>query len=287
MTNCSPLEVKYSWAFLRRPPVRRVEPALLDEGVDMESECESDSLQGSQQTDSDDEEEDSEEEGSGVSGEEQASGASLPPDSRSEVDGEFPSEQGSMLSDTVAVEHLKDQLEQQIDLRRTSLTPVQEEDSKIQILEEEEGSPPQAAVVESGLPEEQVERSDSTPSMVETTEIHDKISSSQRKSKRAKQPWELTFDPFTPISIEQIFDILPLHGTLQPGENQPVQFTFYGHAGVSTEVMAVCRVEGGPAYQLRLAGEASDVQYRFSTTHIDFGCQVFTCMCIALFVHVS
>ena len=43
MTNNSPLEVRYTWSFLRRPPVQRTLPDH-DEGVDMESECETDSL---------------------------------------------------------------------------------------------------------------------------------------------------------------------------------------------------------------------------------------------------
>jgi hydrocephalus-inducing protein len=79
-----------------------------------------------------------------------------------------------------------------------------------------------------------------------------------------------------------VFDILPLHGVLHPGETQQVQFTFYGHAGVATEVMAACKVEGGPVYQLRLAGEASEVQYKFNTKKIDFGHHVSTCKCIML-----
>ena len=68
-----------------------------------------------------------------------------------------------------------------------------------------------------------------------------------------------------------MFDILPLHGVLQPGESQQIQFTFYGHAGVATEVAAACKVEGGPVYQLRLSGEASDVQYKFDRRRIDLG----------------
>ena len=68
-----------------------------------------------------------------------------------------------------------------------------------------------------------------------------------------------------------MFDILPLHGVLQPGETQQVQFTFYGHAGIATEVLAACKVKGGPVYQLRLKGEASEVQYKFNTKKIDLG----------------
>ncbi len=76
---------------------------------------------------------------------------------------------------------------------------------------------------------------------------------------------------YTIFSSIQIFDILPLHGVLEPGTSQQVQFSFYGHSGVATEVTAACRVEGGPTYQLRLSGEASEVQYRFSRKWIDLG----------------
>ena len=31
----------------------------------------------------------------------------------------------------------------------------------------------------------------------------------------------------------QVFDILPLYGTLAPGEMQRVTFTYYGHANVT------------------------------------------------------
>ena len=84
-----------------------------------------------------------------------------------------------------------------------------------------------------------------------------------------------------------MFDILPLHGVLQPGESQQVQFTFYGHAGIATEVMAACKVEGGPVYQLRLVGEASEVQYKFDTKKIDFGhhvSQIHNVMFVAVIV---
>ena len=47
MTNSSPLEVHYVWSFLKRPPVYQKDPVHDDEGVDMQSECEIDSLEGS------------------------------------------------------------------------------------------------------------------------------------------------------------------------------------------------------------------------------------------------
>ena len=57
MTNTSPLEVQYSWSFLKRPPIQRVDPVNDDEGVDMQSDiCETDSLEegGSSRTGPDD-----------------------------------------------------------------------------------------------------------------------------------------------------------------------------------------------------------------------------------------
>lgn len=47
VTNSSPLEVHYVWSFLKRPPVYQKDPVHDDEGVDMQSECEIDSLEGS------------------------------------------------------------------------------------------------------------------------------------------------------------------------------------------------------------------------------------------------
>ena len=76
-----------------------------------------------------------------------------------------------------------------------------------------------------------------------------------------------------------MFDILPLHGVLSPGDSQEVQFSFYGHSGVATEVMAACRVEGGPTYQVRLSGEASQIQYRFSTKWINLEILVSVLIC--------
>ena len=72
----------------------------------------------------------------------------------------------------------------------------------------------------------------------------------------------------------QVFDILPLHGELQPGQSQHVTFTFFGHANTVTQVTALCRVEGGPSYEVALRGEASRISYLLDTTEIDCGLQV-------------
>ena len=64
-----------------------------------------------------------------------------------------------------------------------------------------------------------------------------------------------------------------------------MQFTFYGYADIATECMAACKVEGGPTYQIRLSGEASNVQYRFSHKHIDFGKQVHVNINVLVCIH--
>lgn len=72
----------------------------------------------------------------------------------------------------------------------------------------------------------------------------------------------------------QVFDILPLYGTLMPGDTEQVTMTFYGHADIWGQAKAICEVEGGPTYEILLKGEASLVEYKFDTKEIDYGMQV-------------
>ncbi|KFQ76081.1 Hydrocephalus-inducing protein, partial [Phaethon lepturus] len=81
-------------------------------------------------------------------------------------------------------------------------------------------------------------------------------------------------DPFA-LGMEEVFDILPLYGVLQPGESQRVTFTFFGHANIVARVMALCKVEGGPTYEVVLRGEASLINYLLDITEIDWGLQLF------------
>ncbi|XP_049928998.1 hydrocephalus-inducing protein homolog isoform X2 [Epinephelus moara] len=78
-----------------------------------------------------------------------------------------------------------------------------------------------------------------------------------------------------PVGVEEVFDILPIYGHLQPGEQQQVIFSFYGHENVSREVLAQCHVEEGPTYEIKLRGEASVISYSLDSSHIDFGLQLF------------
>ncbi|XP_025759455.1 hydrocephalus-inducing protein homolog isoform X1 [Oreochromis niloticus] len=81
-----------------------------------------------------------------------------------------------------------------------------------------------------------------------------------------------------PVRVEEVFDILPTHGHLQPGDQQAVTFSFYGHENISRQVVAQCHVEDGPTYEIILRGHASEISYTLDTTHLDFGQQLFHCV---------
>ncbi|XP_068021953.1 hydrocephalus-inducing protein homolog [Melanerpes formicivorus] len=76
------------------------------------------------------------------------------------------------------------------------------------------------------------------------------------------------------LGLEEVFDVLPLYGLLQPGQSQQVTFSFFGHPNVVACARALCRVQGGPSYELRLRGEASLLSYHLDTTELDFGLQL-------------
>ena len=73
------------------------------------------------------------------------------------------------------------------------------------------------------------------------------------------------------VGVEEIFDIMPLYGTLKPGDSEQITLTFFGHADIACKARAVCTIEGGPEYEVTLKGEASLVDYRFDTLDIDYG----------------
>ncbi|CAD5117498.1 DgyrCDS6267 [Dimorphilus gyrociliatus] len=77
------------------------------------------------------------------------------------------------------------------------------------------------------------------------------------------------------LGLEEIFDILPLYGSIKPGDTEQVTLTFFGHGDISCRAKALCIVEGGPTYELQLNGEASLISYSFDCLDIDFGKQMY------------
>ncbi|XP_051658043.1 hydrocephalus-inducing protein homolog [Manacus candei] len=74
---------------------------------------------------------------------------------------------------------------------------------------------------------------------------------------------------------EEVFGVQPVSGVLQPGKSQQVPFTFFGHANIIARVTALCRVEGGPTYEVELRGETSVLTYHLSIEEINCGLQLF------------
>ncbi|XP_021488188.2 hydrocephalus-inducing protein homolog [Meriones unguiculatus] len=87
--------------------------------------------------------------------------------------------------------------------------------------------------------------------------------------------WIFEQEEMLSIGIEEVFDILPLYGVLQPYSSHQISFTFYGHCDITARAKALCEVEGGPTYEIILKGEASLVSYSFDTTNINYGLQLF------------
>lgn len=50
----------------------------------------------------------------------------------------------------------------------------------------------------------------------------------------------------------QLFDILPIEGTLGPGQTEQVDFSFYAYPGVRATATAACAIANGPTYEVRL-----------------------------------
>jgi hydrocephalus-inducing protein len=78
------------------------------------------------------------------------------------------------------------------------------------------------------------------------------------------------------VDINQIFDILPIMGHLEPGEEHIISFTYFGLHNRKFNATAVCVVEGGPEYEVSLKGQASRLEFRIDKTELDFGDVAFT-----------
>lgn len=220
MTNNSPLEVRYSWSFLKRPPVQRTLPDH-DEGVDMESECETDSL-------------DEEEEEGGESSEmtrEREGEVELSHSRPQSVHIQIAEKDvviGSNYGDSPLYEEEASSSEMHEQNEETMLSTSSDNEaapeeidhsaaacpsptsSGEQHLQQEGDDTNNNEVIESGLPpgesevemvvmEESIIKEDT----VETSEAA-KTKAGKKREKAKPQPWEMTYDPFTPISIEQV-----------------------------------------------------------------------------------
>ena len=79
--------------------------------------------------------------------------------------------------------------------------------------------------------------------------------------------------------INEVFDILPLSGYLLPEETQNIEFIFnaLGQQQRRYKTTAICKVEGGPDYEVTLIGDASQISYKISTYDIFLGDEIKFC----------
>ncbi|XP_073081517.1 hydrocephalus-inducing protein homolog [Manis javanica] len=103
----------------------------------------------------------------------------------------------------------------------------------------------------------------------------ERITANQSQVEFQECPWVFEQEELLSIGIEEVFDILPLFGVLQPHSSRQVSFTFYGHCDIIAQAKALCEVEGGPTYEIILRGEASLINYSFDTKDINCGLQLF------------
>ncbi|XP_073911808.1 hydrocephalus-inducing protein homolog [Castor canadensis] len=115
-----------------------------------------------------------------------------------------------------------------------------------------------------------------------STVIIDRVKNSSAETERSQSQaefqeplWLFEQEDMLSIGIEEMFDILPLSGVLQPHSSHQISFTFYGHCDIIAQAKALCEVEGGPTYEIILKGEASLVSYSFDTKDINYGLQLF------------
>nr|XP_023421731.1 hydrocephalus-inducing protein homolog [Cavia porcellus] len=90
-----------------------------------------------------------------------------------------------------------------------------------------------------------------------------------------EEPLWIFQEELVSMGIEEVFDILPLYGTLRPYSSHQISFTFYGHCDITAKAKALCEVEGGPTYEITLRGQASMINYSFDTKEINYGPQLF------------
>jgi hydrocephalus-inducing protein len=64
--------------------------------------------------------------------------------------------------------------------------------------------------------------------------------------------------------INEVFDILPLRGVIESGNDEKVEFSYFAISNRVFELTALCKIDGGPDYPTHISAEASNVAYNLS-----------------------
>ena len=71
--------------------------------------------------------------------------------------------------------------------------------------------------------------------------------------------------------INEIFDILPLSGKLDPDQFEEVEFIYNAQGGILYRATAICHIQGGPNYEVKLEGDSSLISGKISEKQLDYG----------------
>lgn len=92
-----------------------------------------------------------------------------------------------------------------------------------------------------------------------------------------KYRWEIEASPSThqtshsTVGINELFDVKPIEGYLQPGETEPVRVTYFAYAGQAASASATMHVHGGPCVVLPLRAEPNSMACSLEPRDVNFG----------------
>eukprot|EP01022_Parablepharisma_sp_SALTPOND_P020800 TRINITY_DN386_c0_g1_i3.p1 TRINITY_DN386_c0_g1~~TRINITY_DN386_c0_g1_i3.p1 ORF type:complete len:4093 (+),score=589.86 TRINITY_DN386_c0_g1_i3:873-13151(+) len=73
------------------------------------------------------------------------------------------------------------------------------------------------------------------------------------------------------IPVNELFDILPISGVLEPGETETVEVTFHALTRNPKPAHARCVIEGGPEYVVTFKGEGAEIVEPVLEDKLEFG----------------
>jgi len=73
------------------------------------------------------------------------------------------------------------------------------------------------------------------------------------------------------VNPNESFDIKPIRGSLGPDQSIEAEISFFALPERKVEVTAICDVDGGPDYEIKLLGEAANISFELDKDQIEFG----------------
>eukprot|EP00916_Digyalum_oweni_P018714 GHVL01031292.1.p1 GENE.GHVL01031292.1~~GHVL01031292.1.p1 ORF type:complete len:1673 (+),score=501.02 GHVL01031292.1:423-5441(+) len=73
------------------------------------------------------------------------------------------------------------------------------------------------------------------------------------------------------VEVTDIFNIIPNQGRIPPGDSMCCFVTFFGYSNLKCFGNAYCKVSGGPQYEIKIMGLASDMKIQIQKSILNFG----------------